>query len=173
LRYYKIRDAILPEGSRRRRFFKAILKLPRLFNKANIRKGLAYIRMYGLKAFFRKIKIKISSPEDIEGANLKCENSTQISDVMDLLLTKPYIPIVFIKKPIEILIPVYNGREFLDSLFASIVKNTFIPYRLLIANDKSTDPGISKYLADFKNNNPNIDITVLLRMKRIRFCKDS
>lgn len=171
LRYYKIRDAILPEGSRMRRFFKAILKLPRLINKAYIKKGLAYIRMYGFKAFFKKIKIKISSHEDIEGENLKRGNSTQILDVMDLLLTEPYIPPVFIKKPIDIIIPVYNGREFLDPLLESIVKNTLIPYRLLIANDKSTDSNMSKYLADFKNNNPNIDITVIENEENLGFVK--
>jgi GT2 family glycosyltransferase len=99
------------------------------------------------------------------------ENYKEISDVIDLLLPEPLIPLVKISRPIDILIPIYNGREFLDPLLKSIVKNTFIPYRLLIANDKSPDPSVSKYLVDFKNNNPNIDITVVENEKNLGFVK--
>lgn len=108
-----------------------------------------------------------------EGRKTKasCDTIKDISEAINLLLPEPFIPKVSISKPIDILIPVYNGKKFLDSLLKSILKNTFIPYRLLIANDKSTDPDISRYLADFKNNNPNIDITVIENEENLGFVK--
>jgi GT2 family glycosyltransferase len=146
-----------------------LIKLLRLINKTNIKKSIDYIRIYGLKAFFDKMRMKLNTIN----SDLKIyeENYKNISDVLEFLLPEPFIPQVSISKPIDILIPVYNGREFLDSLFKSIVRNTFIPYRLLIANDKSTDPNISKYLADFKNGNPNIDITVIENEDNLGFVK--
>ncbi|SNX52859.1 glycosyltransferase [Thermoanaerobacterium sp. RBIITD] len=146
-----------------------LIKLLRLINKTNVKKSIDYIRTYGLKAFFDKMRLKLNTVN----SDLKIyeENYKNISDVIDLLLPEPFIPQVSISRPIDILIPVYNGREFLDSLLKSIVKNTFVPYRLLIANDKSTDPSISKYLADFENNNPNIDITIIENEENLGFVK--
>jgi GT2 family glycosyltransferase len=146
-----------------------LIRILKLFNKENVKKGIDYIRKYGLKAFLNKIKTKLNSMNsDLQTYE---ESYKNISDVIDLLLPEPFIPRIEISIPIDILIPVYNGREFLDSLFGSIIKNTSIPYRLLIANDKSTDPGISKYLADFKNNNPNIDINIIENEDNLGFVK--
>jgi GT2 family glycosyltransferase len=146
-----------------------LIRILRLINKTNVKKGIYYIRKYGLKAFLNKIKTKLNSMNsDLQAYE---ESYKNIFDVINLLLPEPFIPRIEISEPIDILIPVYNGREFLDSLFGSIIKNTSVPYRLLIANDKSTDPGISKYLADFKNSNPNIDITVIENEDNLGFVK--
>ncbi|AEE14041.1 glycosyl transferase family 2 [Thermodesulfobium narugense DSM 14796] len=147
------------------------ITLLRLINRANVKKGINYIRMYGLKEFSRKVKEKLLSRESLETDKLEKENCLYLSEVMELLLPEPFVPKISITKPIDILIPIYNGREFLDSLFASIVKNTFVPYRLLIANDKSTDPSISKYLPDFKNSCSNIDITIVENEDNLGFVK--
>ncbi|WKV08525.2 methyltransferase domain-containing protein [Thermoanaerobacterium sp. CMT5567-10] len=84
LRYYKIRDAILPGNSRRRRLFKVVLKLPRLFNKSNIRKGISYIRMYGLKAFLRKIKSKLSGNTNIQNSKVQLNESANINEGLEV-----------------------------------------------------------------------------------------
>jgi len=91
--------------------------------------------------------------------------------VSQLLNEKPFIPSFKVESPIDILIPIYNGKEFLDSLLTSIIKNTHIPYRLLIANDKSTDHSISKYLEDFKINNQNIEIIIIENETNLGFVK--
>ena len=46
----------------------------------------------------------------------------------------------------DIIIPVYNGTEFLPRLFASILRNTNSPYRLIIIDDASPDPSVWPYL---------------------------
>ena len=47
---------------------------------------------------------------------------------------------------IDIIIPVYNGLDFLKSLFNSIEQHTDLSYRLIIINDKSTDRKIAHFL---------------------------
>lgn len=54
---------------------------------------------------------------------------------------------------IDVLIPVYNGFEFLESLFDSLERAASTPFRLLVCNDASTDervqPWLSQRLQDF------------------------
>lgn len=56
---------------------------------------------------------------------------------------------------IDIIIPVYNGYEYLTKLFATI-NQTKMKYRLIIINDKSSDERINKFLEKYKNRNPNV-----------------
>ncbi len=61
-----------------------------------------------------------------------------------------------VNKAIDIVIPVYNGYEYLDNLFASIQQNTDLPYRLFVVNDCSTDervvPLLDKWQKMFDSN---------------------
>lgn len=56
-----------------------------------------------------------------------------------------------IKKEIDIIIPVYNGYEYLDNLFESIQKNTDLPYNLYVVNDCSSDERVLPLLMKWKN----------------------
>ena len=47
---------------------------------------------------------------------------------------------------IDIIIPVYNGYEYLHALFNSLEKNTSSEYRLIVINDCSPDRKIKPYL---------------------------
>lgn len=47
---------------------------------------------------------------------------------------------------IDVLIPVYNGFEFLESLFDSLERAASTPFRLLVCNDASTDERIQPWL---------------------------
>ena len=51
-----------------------------------------------------------------------------------------------IEKPIDIVIPVYNGFDFLPEFFAGIFKNTSLDYNLIIVDDCSTDKRVCDYL---------------------------
>lgn len=55
---------------------------------------------------------------------------------------------------IDIVIPVYNGFQYLDALFASI-KKTKIKYRLILIEDCSPDIRVREYLRKYKNNHPD------------------
>lgn len=58
-------------------------------------------------------------------------------------------------RPIDIIVPVYNGREHLDPLFESVIENTDLDYRLFIIDDCSSDekvhPILKKWCKRFAN----------------------
>lgn len=47
---------------------------------------------------------------------------------------------------IDVLIPVYNGFEFLESLFDTLERAASTPFRLLVCNDASTDERVQPWL---------------------------
>jgi len=47
---------------------------------------------------------------------------------------------------IDIIIPVYNGYEYLEALFNSLEKHTTSPHRLIVVNDCSPDDRVKPYL---------------------------
>ena len=56
--------------------------------------------------------------------------------------------------PIDIIIPVYNGYEFLEPLFDSIEEHTTSPYRLIVVNDCSPDEKVKPYLLKRLKSHP-------------------
>jgi glycosyltransferase involved in cell wall biosynthesis len=57
----------------------------------------------------------------------------------------------------SIVIPVYNGGEYLSACINTIIKQDYSDYELIISNDQSTD-NTSEYLATL--NHPNIKILI-------------
>lgn len=51
--------------------------------------------------------------------------------------------------PVDLVIPVYNGMEYLPNLFSSL-KNTSVPHRYIIVNDCSPDENVAVFLAEFE-----------------------
>lgn len=49
---------------------------------------------------------------------------------------------------IDIVIPVYNGLEYLPNLFDSIQHNTDLDYHLFVVNDASSDPKVYPFLCE-------------------------
>ena len=113
-----------------------------------LKKGLFYIKRGEFKYLISKAKEK-SSP-----------TSTEVID------TENYYKEYFknfdyhefdecLKSSFDIVIPVYNGIEYLQPLFDSIKKNTSINYRLIVINDASPDkdvkPLLLKILKDFNH----------------------
>lgn len=68
-------------------------------------------------------------------------------------------PMELLQQKVDIIIPIYNGLEYFDSLFRSIEK-THIAYRLILVDDKSPDPRVTKYLDDYAKEHDNV---ILLR----------
>jgi len=56
---------------------------------------------------------------------------------------------------IDIIIPVYNGYEFLNPLFDSIEKNTISQYRLIVVNDCSPDERVKPLLLKRLEKHPS------------------
>ena len=56
---------------------------------------------------------------------------------------------------IDIIIPVYNGYEFLEKLFDSIEAHTSVKHRLIVINDCSPDVRVKPYLLQRLENHSN------------------
>ncbi len=108
-------------------------------NPAGLKKALYYIKRGELRYLLTKVKEK----------SRKNIGNTDSMTVIE--------PKIFFKKfnkkqyalqgiTIDIIIPVYNGYEFLEALFNSIEKNTTSSYRLIVVNDCSPDEKVKPYL---------------------------
>ena len=56
---------------------------------------------------------------------------------------------------VDVVIPVYNGLQYLEPLFDSI-KKTQMKYRLIVIDDASPDERIKPYLREYQNNHPEM-----------------
>lgn len=62
---------------------------------------------------------------------------------------------------IDILIPIYNGFDYLEPLFNSVKLNTDVDYRVILINDCSPDPKISEFLKKIQLLNYFNDLTII------------
>lgn len=92
-------------------------------------------------------------------------------DIIPLFDDKPHIKSFKTDKPIDIVIPVYNGYDYLIPLFNSIVKNSSMPYRLIIINDCSSDKRVNHFLEEFKISNPLIKMVLINNENNLGFVK--
>lgn len=76
-----------------------------------------------------------------------CENRVISGEMTEPLPISP--------QTIDIIIPIYNGMEYFDTLFAGIEK-TRMKYRLILVDDKSPDPEVLKYLERYAQQNENV-----------------
>ncbi|MDH2997301.1 hypothetical protein A1D22_06400 [Pasteurellaceae bacterium LFhippo2] len=145
--------------------------------KANpllLSKFIFMVKNQGIKQALLKVKNKVFALNQIDST---AEETVKLEDLLGNLSSKNLDKIQNfyvnnpVSIPIDIIIPVYNGYEFLDNLFASIVKNTSLPYRLLIANDKSPDEKVKPFIQEFISKNPNLDITFVDNQENLGFLK--
>lgn len=65
------------------------------------------------------------------------------------------IPKQDFNEPTDIIIPIYNGFEYLEQLFYTI-EQTKAPYRLIIIDDRSTDDRVWPFLQTYAKNKENV-----------------
>lgn len=63
-----------------------------------------------------------------------------------------------LQEPTTIIVPVYNAYEDTKKCIESVIKNTNIPYKLYIINDRSSDPRIKPMLDDYAERYENISV---------------
>jgi GT2 family glycosyltransferase len=78
--------------------------------------------------------------------------------VLARFLEQPRIQKLRIRKQIDIIIPVYNGYNYLTELLDSIFENTALPFRLIIIDDSSTDRNVKAYLQKMQRTHKNIQV---------------
>ena len=108
-------------------------------NPAGLKKTLYYIKRGEIRYLLTKVKEK-------NRKNIR--NTDKLTAIDPHKMFKKFNKKTYSLEgiTIDIIIPVYNGYEFLEALFSSIEKNTTSPYRLIVVNDCSPDERVKPYL---------------------------
>ena len=121
---------------------KVIIKNPSILKKV-----FYYAKRGELKYLLAKIKEK--SAGNLEESNnlVEVETKHYLKELDKSKYTLDNITV-------DIIIPVYNGYEFLEKLFDSIEKNTSSAHRLIVINDCSPDEKVKPYLIERLKKHP-------------------
>ena len=137
-------------------------------NPQLIKRAIAEVKVHGIKKTILKIKNKFNK---IEKALVLKNEIRNLDDLMSQFNSEIIIPNFKTSKPIDIIIPVYNGFEFLEPLINSIIKNTSMDYRIFMCDDKSSDERVLPLLKKLKDSNPSVNITILENELNLGFIK--
>lgn len=116
--------------------------LNNIFSKTNIDKAIRLIKNGEFCLLFEKIEFTLLN------AFFKRTNSNRTNlaywiheNIQDDII---YDSRIFADE-VDVIVPIYNGYEFLDRLFGTIAR-TDVPFKLLAVDDKSTDERIARFL---------------------------
>ncbi len=70
---------------------------------------------------------------------------------------------------VDIVIPIYNGMQFLPALFESVLKNSDIPHRLIVVDDASSDVNVWPFLEEMKEKFGEERMILLKNKKNLGF----
>lgn len=120
-----------------------------ILRKIKIVRDNCVIKKYDFFGFtvLRKEKSLTKQKYNLMGIKLSFNLVNKLGDgCEDDFTEKCFGSVGKISRKIDIIIPIYNGYEYLDKLFESIKNNTDLPYRLLVINDCSSDVRVSYFL---------------------------
>jgi len=103
-----------------------------------------------------------------EAIQKSSDNPSNINQLISFLKAKNTQPIR-LKNKVDVVIPVYNGYEFLNKLFYSIEKNTINAYNLIVVNDASTDKRVDTFLK--KKEKELANLRLINNSKNLGFVK--
>ena len=136
-----------------------------------LKKLLFSIKVKGIKQTIRNIENSLGY-EDMENKkSFSLEIEMNLLDEDNNLKIEKFYRENRIEKPINILIPVYNGYEFLENLFKSVIENTTLPHKIIIGNDKSPDERVLPFLKSIIKKYPNVDIKLVDNEENLGFLK--
>ena len=156
-RYRRIKEKLAPAGSRRRAFYDLLLK------------SLRVIVLEGMKGFFTRVKRRMR----FTPGYMKLRASMMKRRTRDLPPeTMTSVDFGFSRKPVFIVMPVYNGYECIGDCINSIFKHTNLSFdTLVIIDDKSTDLKVSEYLSSLAGKKNGRKIEIISNTENLGFVK--
>jgi GT2 family glycosyltransferase len=155
--FRKIKERLAPTGTKRRAFYDMGLKSLRVITTEGFYGFTTRVkRRMRFSRWFMRMKGRLRrSP--VPSINTVC------SLPMDL---------AFSRKPVSIVMPVYNGFECIGDCINSILVHTDLSYHsLILINDQSTDPRITEYLCQLDEKKNGKHIAVLANEDNLGFVK--
>lgn len=138
------RDRLLPFGSKRRYYFELFVK------------SLKVLKTQGFSTFYYKARGKFQGAKHI---NSKVARRADVR-----------IGSAFPDKPVDIILPVCDAYEDLRACIESILKTTDLDvHRLIVVDDRSTDPRVKEYLDTLSAETGRKQIVVLYNERNLGF----
>ena len=116
-------------------------------------------RMY----YFVRYGKGVASHEEYRAYRTHYKIPVQVASVHALVRYAPddeAAPHTYDGAPIDIIIPVYNGYDYLAPLFESVMAHTDMPFRAIVIDDASPDERVAPFLAQLSEQYPSADIVV-------------
>jgi GT2 family glycosyltransferase len=107
--------------------------------------------------------------KDEERKKASIEILTDVSRFFDLFDQKKHLPRIAGMLAIDIVIPIYNGFDYLEPLFRSILSHTSTPYRLIVVDDASPDVRVKPFLRELRRANAEINILLIENTENLGF----
>lgn len=178
--YHHIKNRIVPIGSIQRTGLKIVARfitsvkrkattVRNIMRIATCKKLFFLLRTGQFRYLCREIYNTITALFGASGNTHIEDQRVPLQTAMTLLQKSPSYFSFSVEEAIDIVIPVYNGMEFLPPLFQSIVSNTVLPYRLLVVNDKSPDPTVIQFLKEFQQNHPDVNMVLIENQENLGF----
>ena len=133
-RYRKIKDRVAPVRSKRRVFYEMLLKSIKVFHQE------------GMKGILSRTKRKLRFHPGYLRVASKWKKAKPVNFQVEASVPVTYC---FTKKPVHIVMPVYNGYEYLKQCVESILCCTDLTtHTLIMIDDKSTDQRVTAIPAE-------------------------
>ena len=137
----------------------------RFLNRQNLTRVGYYLRRGDLRTLWRKVDLHLAA--EVQHSPQVVNSS--IEKGLSLLYPKGEHSTIPEHDQVDLIVPVYNGWEYLEIFFNSLLKNSTEPYRLIIVDDASTDSRVWPFLEAIADKIPHV---VLLRnTKNLGFVK--
>ncbi len=156
-RYRRFKDKIAPMGSRRRVFYEMLLKSAKVTQQEGM-KGLL-IRV--------KRRVRFGVRYSTFGSWFKSPDPTFLYRG-----TKTPEDYCFSRKPVHIVMPVFNGYECLKDCVESLFRNTDLAFHtLVVIDDRSIDQRILPYLQRLNDRRNGRKIEMFFNSENLGFVK--
>ena len=141
--YLKNPSLLIPSKEARHRFttkIKTAFDTLRTINPAAVKKAFYYLKRGEIGFLLRRIDAKLRRHSRLQ---------TAYTAIDPKVFFEMFDPARFVlPKPIDIVIPVYNGYDYLEKLFDTLEANTTSPYRLVVVNDAGDDEQVLPFLKE-------------------------
>ena len=156
-RYRKFKDRIAPVRSKRRVFYEMMLRSIKVFYQE------------GMKGVFTRTKRKLR----FHPAYLQCtSNFKKLKPLHFQGEPKAPVSYCFTQKPVHIIMPVYNGYDYLKQCIESVFRYTDLTvHTLVMIDDKSTDQRVTTYLQRLQKERNGRKIKILFHTSNMGFVK--
>lgn len=146
-KYFKVRDYLLPVETKIRTIARILWNLRSFITKGKIRKSIEYIRLYGLKQFYRKLKGKLRVEFSEKGREVidvafpvSTERRQDLKEMIDGSSELEQKIIIDDDSHVSIIIPTFNGARELTVMLSRLASQRGLKsVETLVIDSGSTD----------------------------------